>query len=113
MHAFVYLLEQAGRVYGDKFGLAAGLRCHTEQLWCMGRVLCILKVCQDNVQPGEVRVRLPSQGLICHWQWTHQALHGRHQGFKICHDILRGLSQACIYGQQIPGAAILSGSSAQ
>ena len=79
----------------------------------MGRVLCILKVCQDNVQPGEVRVRLPSQGLICHWQWTHQALHGRHQGFKICHDILRGLSQACIYGQQIPGAAILSGSSAQ
>ena len=75
----------------------------------MGRVLSILKVCQDNVQPGEVRLRLLSQGLVRHRQWTHQALHGRHQGFKICHDILRGLSQACIYGQQIPDAAILSG----
>ncbi len=75
----------------------------------MGRVLCILKVCQDNVQPGEVRLRLLSQGLVRHRQWTHQALHGCHQGFKICHDILWRLIQACIHGQQIPDAAVLSG----
>jgi len=79
----------------------------------MGPVLCILKVCQDNVQPGEVRVRLLSQGLVRHRQWTHQALHDCHQGFKICHDILWRLIQACIHGQQIPDAAVLSGSSAQ
>ncbi len=30
--------RQAGGVDGDEFGLAAGLRGHTEQLWCMGRV---------------------------------------------------------------------------
>lgn len=54
MHAFVYLLEQAGRVYGDKFGLAAGLRGHGEEFWCVRHVLCILKVCQHNMQPGEV-----------------------------------------------------------
>ena len=35
MHAFVYLLEQAGKVYGDKFGLAAGLRGHGEEFWCV------------------------------------------------------------------------------
>jgi len=46
-------------------------------------------------------------------EWTHQALHGCHHGFKICHDILWRLIQACIHGQQIPDAAVLSGSSAQ
>ena len=79
----------------------------------MRSVLCILKVFQDIVQPGEVRLRLVSQGLVRHRQWPHQALHACHQKLKLRCNSLWGLTQARVHGQQIPDAAVLSGSPAQ